>query len=59
MRKPFNKPGTPSLAPRRNTAFSAERERKFYIEHSALLISKMPKMNRTDIIKKILSTVPP
>jgi hypothetical protein len=45
MQKPFNKPGTPSLAPRCNTALSAKGETKFYSEHSTLLISKMPKMN--------------
>jgi len=56
MQKPFNKPGTPSLAPRGNTALSAERETKFYSEQSAFLISKVPKMNRTDIINKIVST---
>lgn len=58
MQKPFNKPGTPSLAPRRNTALSAARETKFYSEHSALLISKMSKMNRTDMITKIVNTTP-
>jgi len=56
MQKPFNKPGTPSLAPRRNTALSAERETRFYSEHSALLILKVHKMSRTDIIRKIVST---
>jgi len=37
MHKPFNKPGNPHLAPRRNIAPSGERETKFCSEHSALL----------------------